>query len=126
MSLFYNDAVAVLRPAARANRAGDLVLDYAALLAAALADPALGTSRPAVQVRPVAQAEKLGDDRASTTSDFRLATEPGSGDWDLRSTDWVRLPNGALCSVIGDVARPSDPMGGGLHHVEALVRTVRG
>lgn len=116
MSLFYNETVRVLRPTTTTNRAQETVLNYAGLESAA------GYPRAQVQVRPAAQAENVTDDRAVALSEWLLQTEPGSGDWDVRSTDWVRLPDGTIATVVGDAARPVDPLSGGLHHVQVRVR----
>jgi hypothetical protein len=113
--LFYHDTVFVLRPATKTNRAQETVLDYAGL---ELAD---GYPRALVQVRPTSQVEVSQVDRETALSQWRLATEPFSGDWDVVSTDWLRLPDGTIVRVLGDVAKPSDPQSGRLHHVELTV-----
>lgn len=118
--VFYQDRVFVLRPSSTTNRAGETVLSYAGL------ELATGFPRDRVQVRPTSQAELPREDRATAMSEWRLATEPGSGDWDIRSSDWIRLPDGTICEVQGDAARPSDPLTGGLDHVEVLVHSRRG
>ena len=121
MSLFYNDTVRVLRPPTSTNRAGETVLDYANLPA-----PEDGVARDNVHVRGTAQGEIVAPGQATAVSEWRVATEPGSGDWDVLSTDLVQLPDGQVVRVIGEPARPSDPLGGGLHHVEVLLRKAAG
>lgn len=120
MSIFYHDRVFVLRPSTKTNRANETVLDYSNLRAAP------GFPRDLCQVRPTSQDEVEGPDRAAAMSEWRIATEPGSGDWDVRSTDWIRLPDGTICTVQGEPARPSDPVSGELHHIEVLVRKANG
>lgn len=116
---FYQDTVDLLRPGVKVNRAQEQVLDYSGLR------DIPGTPRSRVQVRPVTQAEVDGQpDRSSAITGWKIATAPESGDWDVRSTDWVRLPDGTVCTVQGRPAKPSDPISGGLHHVEVLVRAV--
>lgn len=117
---FYNDRVLVLRPVTKTNRANETVLDYNGL------EDAPGFPRDLCHVRPTSQTELPAEDRATAMSEWRIATKPGSGDWDVRSGDWVRLPDGTIASVQGDTARPSDPITGRLDHVEVLVRSVRG
>lgn len=117
---FYHDRVLVLRPGTKTNRAQETVLDYAGL------EDAPGYPRDKVQVRPLSQAERPAEDRNASTEVWRLATEPGSGDWDVRATDWIRLPDGRIAAVDGPPARPSDPVSGALHHVEVTVRRVAG
>lgn len=119
-SAFYHDRVFVLRPGTSTNRAGETVLVYTGLELAA------GFPRDLCHVRPTSQAELPAADRATAMSEWRIATKPGSGDWDVRSGDWVRLPDGTITAVQGEAARPSDPINGRLDHVEVLVRSVRG
>lgn len=117
---FYQDTVHVLRPTATTNRAGETVLNYDGL------EDAPGYPRALVHVRPIGQTELPDLDRASAQNEWRLATRPGSGDWDITSTDWLRLPDGTITEVRGDAARPSDPITGRLDHVEVLVRRING
>lgn len=114
MSAFFHDTVHVLRPPTKTNRAQETELDYAGLESAA------GYPRALVQVRVGDRAEVSQVDRETAVTQWRISTEPGSGDWDVRSTDWIRLPDGTVVRVLGDVAKPSDPITGGLHHVEVL------
>lgn len=125
--LFYHDTVRVLRPQLKQNRAGDTTPDYNALRTAALADPSLGVARENVQVRPTAsdgRSEIIRDDRDTTFSEWRISTAAGTGDWDVQANDWIRLPDGTITQVYGRPARPTDPVGGALHHVQVLVREV--
>ena len=119
MSLFYGDTVHVLRPPSKTNRANETVLDYTGL------EDAPGYPRALVQVRPVAQGESVEVDRETAISEWILQTEPGSGDWDVRDSDWVRLPSGEVCAVVGDAARPTDPVSHLLSHVQVRVRRAR-
>lgn len=123
--MFYNDTVKVHRPGTRDNRAGDTVPALDELLAALAAGTAEGTPRAEVHVRTTnASTDVVADDRDLTLAWWRVASRPGSGDWDLLPGDLLELPDGAIASVVGIPARPSDPIGGGLHHVEVLVRQV--
>lgn len=121
--VFYNDAVTVYRPARKTNRAQESVLDYAGLRAAIAAETAPGVDRSDVQVRPISQSEVNDESAATQISGWAIATRPGTGDWDIEPTDWILLPTGELVELVGEPARPSDPFGGGVHHVE--VRTQR-
>jgi|GEM_PF-5253813 len=114
--LFYNDTVEVLRPPTTTNRAGEATLDHAGLRLAA------GVAREGVQVRAVAQAEVVGEDRETAISEWLLQTEPGSADWDIQSTDWVRLPDNTIATVIGDPARTTNPISHGFSHLQVRVR----
>ena len=118
--VFYQDRVLVLRPTTTTNRAGEPVFSYAGL------ELAPGFPRDLCQVRPTSQAELPAADRATAMSEWRIATKPGSGDWDVRPGDWVRLPDGTIAEVQGETARPTDPLSGRLDHVEVLVRSRRG
>lgn len=118
--VFYNDRVYVLRPGTSTNRAQETTLDYSGLELAA------GYPRDKVHVRPVSQTERPDVDRVAAAEEWMLATEPGSGDWDVRETDWLRMPDGRIAAVQGPAARPSDPVSGGLHHVEVRARRVAG
>lgn len=118
--LFFHDRVFVLRPTTTTNRAGETIRDYDGL-----AD-APGFPRDRAQVRPVTQEETAAADRDTSVSEWRIATEPESGDWDVQPGDWVRLPDGTITSVEGEAARPSDPLTGKLHHVEIRVRSAAG
>lgn len=119
-SLFYHDTVHVLRPGTTTNRAQETVLDYVDL------ENAEGYPRARVHLRPLSQDEKPEEDRNANTEMWALATEPGSGDWDVLPTDWLRLPDGRIAAVDGPAARPSDPQSGRLHHVEIRARRVAG
>lgn len=118
--LFFNDRVLVLRPPTTTNRAGETIRDYAGL-----AD-APGYPRDLVHVRPVEQADIAAADRDTSVSEWRIATAPGSGDWDIQAGDWVRLPDGTIAAMQGDAAKPSDPLTGRLDHVEVRVRRADG
>lgn len=115
---FYHDRVLVLRPGVRENRARETVLDYEGLELAA------GYPRDKVQIRPTSQSELSAEDRTAGVEEWTLATEPGSGDWDVTKNDWLRLPDGRIVAVHAPPARPSDPMTGLLHHVEIRARRV--
>ncbi len=115
---FYHDRVLVLRPGTKTNRAQETVLDYDGLELAA------GYPRDKVQVRPVDQGELSAEDRTNGVEEWKLATEPGSGDWDVRASDWLRMPDGRIAAVQGPAARPTDPISGALHHVEVRARRV--
>lgn len=125
MIVFYQDTVNVYRPGSRENRAGDQVPATDVLLAEIAAGIAVGAPRDQVQVRTTnASTDVVAEDRDLTVAWWKLATRPGSGDWDIRAGDLVALPDGTVASVVGIPARPSDPIGGALHHVEVLVRDV--
>lgn len=117
--LFYNDKVSVLRPPTAPNRAGEQVFDYSELRAAE------GVDREGVQVRAVAQDEVIGEDRETAISEWMLQTEPGSPDWDIQSTDWVRLPDGTVATVHGDPARAKNPISHSFSHLQVRVRRAR-
>lgn len=114
MTNFYPDTVLVLRPSSVTNRAQETVLDYRNLQA----------PRPwaHVKVRPAVQTEQPATDRTLAVSEWLIASEPGRGDVDLLATDLVQLPTGERARVIGDPARPTDPVTGKLSHVQVLVR----
>lgn len=117
---FFHDRVLVLRPGTKTNRANETVLDYTGL------ENAAGYPRDKVHVRPISQDERPDVDRVAGLELWTLATEPGSGDWDIRDTDWIRLPDGRIATVDGPASRPSDPITGALHHVEVRARRVAG
>lgn len=117
---FFHDRVLVLRPGTKTNRAQEVVLDYTDL------ELAPGYPRDKVHVRPTAQSELNDVDRNAGVEEWTIATEPGSGDWDVRESDWLRLPDGRIAAVSGPAARPSDPVSGKLHHVEVRVRRAAG
>lgn len=120
MSYFYNDTVHVLRPATKQNRAGETVLDYAGL------ELAPGYPRARVQVRPTSSGEQPDVDRTAAREEWLIQTEPGSGDWDVRATDWIRLPDGRVVTVVGEALRPTRPEDGVLDHVQIRARRVAG
>lgn len=114
MTDLYADTVLVLRPSSGTNRAGDVVLDYRNL-----EEPREWSQ---VHVRPAMQLEREAADRTLTISEWLVSSRPGSGDFDILATDVVQLPTGERARVIGDPARPTDPIRGGLHHIQLLVR----
>lgn len=117
---FYHDRVLVLRPGTKTNRAQETVLDYSGLEAVA------GFPRDRVHLREVGQGESPAEDRIAATTEWMIATEPGSGDWDVLESDWLRLPDGQIAAVQGPPARASDPATGLLHHVEVRARRTAG
>lgn len=119
-SLFFQDRVFVLRPPIVRNRAGEEVRNYAGL------ESAPGYPRDLVHCRPVDQADIAAADRDTSVSEWRIATAPGSGDWDVVAGDWIRLPDGTITVLQGDAAKPTDPLTGALDHVEIRVRRAAG
>jgi hypothetical protein len=117
---FYQASIAVLRPTTKTNRAEETTLDYSGLAGAN------GVIRKHVQIRPLSQSEKPDVDRIAGTEIWAIATKPGTGDWDVLPTDWLRLPDGRIAAVEGPPARPSDPQTGKLHHVEVRARRAAG
>lgn len=117
---FYRDSVRVIRPPMLATRGGDAVPD----MKAAQALP--GALWERVTVRDLLQTERTDVDRDVTRSQWRVASKPGTGDFDIREHDLVRLRSGRLTSVVGIPARPADPMSptAALHHVEVLLEEV--
>jgi hypothetical protein len=120
MSLFYNQTAYVLRPTIRTNRANEAEVDYTGL------EDQPGVPWAPVHVRTIQQGLDVEDDRRVSAQSWMIASEPGSGDVDLQTTDWLRLPSGEIVAVEGAIARPSDPFGGGLHHVEVRVQLAKG
>jgi hypothetical protein len=117
---FYNDTVHVLRPGTTTNRAQETVLNYAGL------EEAAGYPRALVQIRPVTSDELSDVDRVAGVEEWLLQTKPGSGDWDVRATDWIRLPDGRIVTVHGPALRPTRPEDGKLDHVQIRARRVAG
>lgn len=116
---FYHDTVHVLRPPLVTNRANEEVRNYTGLELAA------GYPRARVQVRPLSASETAEVDRDAAALLWLLQTEPGSGDWDVRSYDWLRLADGTILAVVGDPLRPTAPETGRLDHVQIrATRTV--
>lgn len=126
MSGFWSDAVEVLRPATKTNRAGETTLDYAALEAAIRAGTAVGATRGQVRVRAQNTTEVVDVDRTTTVTTWRIATKPWSGDWDVLATDWLRLSTGEVLAVDGELLRGYDPVSGNLHHLELNARKAMG
>lgn len=120
MTLFFHDTVDVLRPATRETRSQETELDYTALAEAT--EPPLCRPWAGVQVRPVSQALTVAVDRDTRISEWFIATDHGAADFDVLPTDWIRLADGTVCTIVGDVARPSDPLRGGLDHINMRVR----
>lgn len=117
---FYRDSVVIVRPPTRTLRAGDEVPD---LRAAALLT---GTSWAGVQVRPIIQTERIDSDRDVKRAQWRIASKPGSPDVDLQAGDLIRLRSGEVTAVLGDPARPVNPLTRPprLDHVEVTVQEV--
>lgn len=119
--MYYIQTVEILRPKPRESRSGETTLDYEGLADAA------GDPWPNVYVRPASQAEAVGPDRETALSSWRIASRPGDAIPAVESTDWIRLPTGEVTRVVGEIARPADPIiAGRTHHVELTVREENG
>lgn len=118
--MFYNQAVRILRPTPGTSRSGEATLNYAGLAEAE------GELWENVQVRPTSQTEAVGPDRETALSSWRIASRPGDPLPAVESTDWIRLPTGEVTRVVGEIARPADPLTGETHHAELTVREENG
>jgi hypothetical protein len=113
--VFYKQTVRILNPVYKENRAGDRELDRTATLAQQ------GLPWERVQLRPIAQYERLVSETETGVSQWRVASRPGSPDVEITSASMVRLPTGDVCSVVGEPSRPTSPLNGKLDHVEVLL-----
>lgn len=128
MSVFFHDTVYRLRPATKTARSGEAgVPDYSTLAAAPIdGSDARVLKWEGVQVRPISQAEQDLEDRNTAVSQWYIATASGADDFDIQAGDWIRLPDGDITVLIGDPARPSDPVSGGLDHIQCHVQRAAG
>jgi len=116
---FYRETVHVLRPTERQTRGGSSSLDYAGIRDEA------GVERRNCRVRPLSSDEVADQDRTTSVSQWRIASRPGDGDWDVLSTDWLRLPDGTVVEVVGVPARAQHPTRSEVHHVEVLAQEAK-
>lgn len=128
MTVFFHDTVYRLRPASKTSRSGETgVADYSTLAAAPIdGSDARVLEWANVQVRPESQAETDTEDRSTSVSQWFIATASGAPDFDVKAGDWIRLPDGSITVLIGDPARPSDPVSGGLDHIQIRVQRSAG
>lgn len=117
--MFYDQTVARLRPSVKTTDSGESALDYEGL------SQLPGAPWEGVYVKPFSQAEVTEEDRETAVSRWRISSNPRAGDFDIVHTDWVRLPTGEVCRVLGDVARAYSPINGRLHHLEVTVEEVK-
>jgi hypothetical protein len=120
---FHRSTVHLLAPVYTPDRSGTPVYDDAATRARA------GVAWHQVQVRPTSQTERATTDRETGISEWRIASRAGTKQADMPElgADWlVRLPDGAIASVIGEPSRPLAPGSDRVHHVELLVRRAAG
>lgn len=79
-----------------------------------------------VSVQPTTTTESSGEPRTQVVTGWRVYTRAGV-DIDLRPTDRVELPSGAVCEVVGEINRwPHPTRHGGVHHAEFDLRRVNG
>jgi hypothetical protein len=128
VTVFFHDTVYRLRPASKTSRSGETgVPDYSTLAAAPIdGSDARVLKWSNVQVRPESQAETDTEDRSTSVSQWFIATASGAPDFDVKAGDWIRLADGSITVLIGDPARPSDPVNGGLDHIQIRVQRTAG
>ncbi|SRR6266568_4413149 len=113
MGVLAAEAVSVLRAPLVTNRYGAQIRDW---------PNATQTTVPGVSIQPVSATEDA-QGRELRITGYRLFTARGRN-IDLLATDRVRWA-GLVLQVDGEVARWPAP-GGGVHHVEAVLRLIEG
>ena len=79
-----------------------------------------------VSVQPSTSREAGGEPREQVVTGWRVFT-PAGVDLDVLPSDRFRIDNGAVCEVIGEVARWPHPIKRGrVHHVEFDLQRVTG
>lgn len=79
-----------------------------------------------VSVQPTTTSESTTEARDQNVIGWRIRSR-GGVDLDVVGSDRVRLENGAVCEVIGEIARWPHPIKpGAVHHVEFDVQRVTG
>lgn len=102
-----------VRAGSTTTRAGDQVEDWS--------DGAVDRlSVPDINVQPFTTEELVADTRDLLTTDRRLYSAPGTNP-DLTGRDRFEF-GGDTYTVIGEPAQWADPLRGGVHHLEALLR----
>lgn len=111
----FGDTVTILRlPAQPATTRYGTAPDWANATATTVAN---------VSVQPETSSEDVAN-RDTVTTRYHLYSAP-AGDLDLTAYDRVQW-NGLTLEVLGDVQRWPLPLGGGVHHVEAVLRRIEG
>lgn len=85
---------------------------------------AVDTQLDGVNVQPNQQDEDDGVLRTTVVTSWRVQSAP-SVDLDIVASDRV-VYDDIVCEVVGEVARWSDPVSGGIHHVEFTIRRHEG
>lgn len=79
-----------------------------------------------VSVQPNKTSESTTDARDQNVVGWRIRSRAGV-DLDIKGSDRVKLENGAVCEVIGEIGRWPHPIKpGAVHHVEFDVQRVTG
>lgn len=79
-----------------------------------------------VSVQPTTTSESTTDARDQNVTGWRIRSRAGV-DLDIVGSDRVQLENGAVCEVVGEVARWPHPIKRGqVHHVQFDVQRVTG
>jgi len=111
----FDQSVTRLRAGVTTDRGGNEVKDWAHPIRELIRD---------LSVQPTVQDESTGDDRTTVVTGWHVLSAPGTAP-DIRADDRIEY-DGLTCEVIGEIARWSDPVDGGVHHVEWTMRRATG
>jgi hypothetical protein len=111
----FHQSVIRVRAGTKTDRGGNVVKDWATATRALIGS---------LSVQPASQAEETDPTRTAVVTGWRVLSAPGTAP-DIRADDRIEFA-GMTCEVDGEVAAWPNPLGGGVHHVEFVMKRATG
>lgn len=111
--MIFDQSVTTVRPGSKVDRGGNTVPDWSE---SAVTREVIDQVSVQPGGLPNSQGETVSPERNAVVTGWRVLTAPGV-DADVRPADRIEW-DGRTLEVVGEVARWSDPVDGGVHHVE--------
>ncbi|MCD9196073.1 hypothetical protein [Streptomyces albireticuli] len=112
--MFFDQDIVRLRAGTRVDRGGNAVPDWSP-------DAVSRLAITEVSIQPTTATETAAPERTAVVTGWHVQSQPGT-DLDIRAADRIEW-DGMILEVDGEIARWTDPVEGGIHHVELdLVR----
>lgn len=119
--MFFDQTIVRVRAGERADRGGNAVLDWSA-------DAVTRVTITDVSIQPNgapgAANEVIDAERDAVVTGWRVQSQPGV-DLDVTAVDRIEWDS-MILDVDGEMARWSDPIDGGVHHVEFTIKRATG
>ncbi|WP_050776807.1 hypothetical protein [Streptomyces sp. SPB074] len=111
----FHQSVIRVRAGTKTDRGGNVVKDWASASKALIGS---------LSVQPAVQSEESDPTRTAVVTGWRVLSAPGTAP-DIRADDRIEHA-GMVCEVEGEVAAWPDPLTGGVHHVEFVIKRATG